>query len=111
MISLNENRKLEVALLLIVLLLAGVVQFSGCETHRHTVRSTTTEPTTGTTQTTTTTTSSTTETEPASGATVVEEKTTTSEPRTGILGGALHVVGQILAFPFKVVAGLFEAIF
>jgi hypothetical protein len=49
----------------------------------------------------------------AAGQTVVEETAThTAGTRDrGILGGAFHVVGEILAFPFDVVAGVFRFIF
>lgn len=47
--------------------------------------------------------------------TVVVEKETTHTavaPRDyGILGGAFHVVGEVLAFPFEVIAGVFRFIF
>ncbi len=43
------------------------------------------------------------------------ETSTTSEAKpaesTGILGGTVHVLGEIVAFPFKVIAKLFEVIF
>ena len=48
------------------------------------------------------------------GQTVVVEKETTnktSESHTGLLGGAFHLVGEILAFPFEVIAGVFRFIF
>ena len=49
----------------------------------------------------------------ASTSTTTQTERTASAPaqHTGILGGAFHVVGEILAFPFKVIAGLFEFIF
>lgn len=40
----------------------------------------------------------------------VKEKRTESESR-GILGTTLHFIGQVLAFPFKVAAGVIEFIF
>lgn len=41
-----------------------------------------------------------------------ETRTTTVEDEErGILGTTFHVIGQILAFPFKVVAKIIEAIF
>ena len=43
--------------------------------------------------------------------TQTEKTAPVSAPHTGILGGALHVVGVVLAFPFKVIAGIFEFIF
>ena len=45
------------------------------------------------------------------------ETTTTETTKTdrheshGIIGGLFHVVGQVIAFPFKVVAKVFETIF
>lgn len=44
--------------------------------------------------------------------TVHEEKVKTDDGRDfGILGGAFHVVGEIIAFPFEVIAGVFRFIF
>lgn len=40
-----------------------------------------------------------------------ESKTTRHHNDTGILGGAFHLIGEVLAFPFEVVAGLFRLIF
>ena len=49
---------------------------------------------------------------PVSQTTVVEKETTHSDgEHHGLLGGALHVVGEILAFPFEVIAGVFRFIF
>ncbi len=42
--------------------------------------------------------------------TEVREERSESEP-AGILGTTLHFIGQVLAFPFKLVAGVIEAIF
>ncbi len=42
--------------------------------------------------------------------TEVEEKRTESESR-GVLGTTLHFIGQVLAFPFKILAGVIEFIF
>ena len=39
------------------------------------------------------------------------ETTTVVDEERGILGTTFHVIGQILAFPFKVVAKVIEAIF
>lgn len=51
----------------------------------------------------------------AAGQTVVHESNTTTAsdpaPDRGILGGAFHVVGEILAFPFEIIAGAFRFIF
>ena len=50
---------------------------------------------------------------PTSQTTVVEKETTTHTEgeHHGLLGGAFHVVGEILAFPFEVVADVFRFIF
>ena len=80
------------AVLMIVLMLAGNLT-AGCSSHSHSYKSTTKN---------------------VDGETVVVEKqeTQTSESHDhGILGGAFHVVGEVLAFPFDVIAGLFRFIF
>jgi hypothetical protein len=52
-----------------------------------------------------------------SSAPVESTQTTTTETTAnrheshGIIGGFFHVVGQIIAFPFKVVAKVFETVF
>lgn len=46
--------------------------------------------------------------------TVVEETTTTTKSEShdrGILGSTFHVIGEIIAFPFEVIAGAFRFIF
>ena len=49
---------------------------------------------------------------PTSQTTVVEKETThTDTGHHGVLGGAFHVVGEILAFPFEVIADVFRFIF
>ena len=51
-------------------------------------------------------------TSPTSQTTVVEKETThTDTGHHGLLGGAFHVVGEILAFPFEVIADVFRFIF
>ena len=51
-------------------------------------------------------------TSPTSQTTVVENETThTDGGHHGLLGGAFHVVGEILAFPFKIIADVFRFIF
>ena len=50
-------------------------------------------------------------TNPTGQTVVVEKATTTHEGHAGLLGGVFHVVGEILAFPFQVVADLFRFIF
>lgn len=42
--------------------------------------------------------------------TEVEEKRVESESR-GVLGTTVHFIGQVLAFPFKVIAGVIEFVF
>lgn len=40
-----------------------------------------------------------------------ETKTTETHEHTGVVGSVFHVVGEILAFPFEVIAGVFRFIF
>ena len=83
-----------------------ILAASGCATHTRTVaRREHTE------QTTSTTTGAT----PASEHVVVEHDTTTvhehpAEPQ-GILSTTVHVIGEILALPFRLVGGLLRMIF
>ena len=84
-----------------VLLITGIGSL-GCARERHTVRTDTTvvQPSSSST----------------TGAVITEEHTVhshveTEEPRRGFLSGLVHVVGEIIALPFRLVAGLFEAIF
>ena len=50
---------------------------------------------------------------PTTQTTIVEKETTThtDSGHHGLLGSAFHVVGEILAFPFEVIAGVFRFIF
>ena len=51
-------------------------------------------------------------TSPTSQTTVVEKETTrTDGGHHGLLGGTFHVVGEILAFPFEIIADVFRFIF
>ena len=51
-------------------------------------------------------------TSPTSQTTVVEKETThTDAGHRGVVGGVFHVVGEILAFPFEVIADVFRFIF
>ncbi len=46
--------------------------------------------------------------------TTTETTTTTTEEKpktTGIIGSTFHVIGTVIAFPFKVIGKLFQAIF
>ena len=43
--------------------------------------------------------------------TVEKERTTTAAPHVGIFGTTVHFIGQVLAFPFKLIAGIIEFIF
>ena len=52
------------------------------------------------------------------GKSVVKETTTTTtteekpkEEHPGVLGATLHLIGDVLAFPFRLVAGIIDAIF
>ncbi len=49
---------------------------------------------------------------PASQTVVVEKETTkTEEDHHGVVGGVFHVVGEVIAFPFQLVADVFRFIF
>jgi|GEM_PF-3573337 len=54
-------------------------------------------------------------TEGGSGNTITTERQVSSEKtapaETGVIGSTLHVVGVVLAYPFKLVAKIFEFIF
>ena len=47
--------------------------------------------------------------------TTVKEETTSASTQApsdgGIFGGVFHLLGEILAFPFRVIGGIFDAIF
>jgi len=43
--------------------------------------------------------------------TTTTETHETSGPGVGILSGTIHVIGMILALPFKIIGGLIELIF
>ena len=43
--------------------------------------------------------------------TVKEETTTTKSQGDGLFGSFFHFIGQVIVFPFKVIGGLFRAIF
>ena len=82
-------------MLIAVCLLAGTL-VTGCASHTESVhKETVSSPASPATQT----------------VTVDKQVTTTEHHDYGILGGAFHVVGEILAFPFDVVASLFRFIF
>ena len=51
-------------------------------------------------------------TSPTSQSVVVEKETTTvhDEPH-GVVGGVFHIVGEVLAFPFQLIADVFRFIF
>ena len=95
---------------LFVFLLYVLLVVTGCATHSRTTRTTTTS---APVEQTTTTMTSKVNYEPHQRETVTtqENTQTTSYGDGGILGGALHVVGEVLAFPFRVVASLLDAIF
>lgn len=51
---------------------------------------------------------------PLTESTVTDEErtvTTEREGEGGILGGTFHLIGEILAFPFRVIAGILDFIF
>ncbi len=94
-------------LMICVLLTMPVLSATGCAHRASTTRTETT-----------TTTDRASNIEPAQD-TTIQTKTQTTETNTtdtphsegGILGGTFHVVGEILALPFRVIAGVFDAIF
>lgn len=90
----NQIKKMSGLTMVAVFFLALNVM-SGCASHSKTVHTETVS-------------------NPSSQTVVVEKETTntTSEKKDyGILGGAFHVVGEVIAFPFEVIAGLFRFIF
>ncbi len=98
-------------LMAVLLLLTG-----GCATHTRTYKETTEthpqEVTTEEKETDGTTTTETSSSQPAQqSTTVVKEEKTESSGGRGVVGGTFHLIGQILAFPFKLIAGVFEMIF
>ena len=91
-----EELKKKSAFLMLVFVIAGSL-VAGCSSHSHSYDKSTT-------------------TNAAGQQTVVVEKeqtsaTAESHGHTGILGGTFHLVGEILAFPFEVIAGAFRFIF
>ncbi len=79
---------------LMVLLLAGTLS-GGCARHSSTYRHDTVQDTNGNT-------------------TVVVKESTTSTSDSGgrgILGGTFHLLGEIIAFPFEIIAGAIRFIF
>ena len=85
----NSQKKLGALFIILVLTLTSTI---GCTSHSKTYKNESTD---------------------AAGQTVVQEtETTTTEHRDyGIVGGAFHLVGEVFAFPFDVIAGLFRFIF
>lgn len=100
-----------ILMLIACLLISGIA--SGCGSHRSTTRSETTVSAADTDA----------DVVPADEVdevvadsdtmTTTETTQTTTEHRGdgGVLGGAFHVIGEILAFPFRVIGGLFDFIF
>ena len=93
-------------------LLATMLSVTGCASHTK-MHKTTTVTTTQPQDTQSTAGSSTTSNEVGEQTTTTEKETTTTtqESSGGVVGGAFHFVGKVLAFPFKVIGGLFEAVF
>ena len=89
------------AIMLIAVSLLGLPIISGCATSKTTTTTETTvskdklPATEQTTETTTTT----------------QTETTKEEPHRSIVGGTLHVIGQIIAFPFRMIGKAFSLIF
>ena len=91
----NMNSSLRWTRFPIVCLLVANL-FMGCASETHIRKETVTTPTTP---------SSTTQT------VVVDKETTKVEEHHGVIGGIFHVVGEVIALPFQLVADLFRAIF
>jgi len=87
----TESKKTALMGLMVFFIMLNVL--SGCASHSKTVETTVTDP-----QTQTVTTTETTRSESAS-----EER--------GVLGSTFHVLGEIIAFPFEVIANVFRFIF
>ena len=85
----------------VILFLAS--QLIGCATRHQTTTRTTTTDSAGEVD------ASTTDRE----TTVTEKTTTSTEPQSdgGIFGGFFHLLGEVLAFPFRVIGSVFDAIF
>lgn len=92
-----------------IFILAGFLVTGCTHSHSRTVTRETAAPAATTTTTAGTTAGTTTTT--AAPATVVEEHTHVEERDYGLFGGVFHVVGEVLAFPFQLVADLFRFIF
>ncbi len=94
-----------------------IFQLVGCATHSSTTTRTTSSTSDPDAVRTTSTTSVdgdrtvVTDERPVTDRTVVTEKNTTTEERDPGLGGPFHIVGEILALPFRLVGDLFDAIF
>ncbi|HTL46577.1 MAG TPA: hypothetical protein VL688_00770 [Verrucomicrobiae bacterium] len=73
---------------------------TGCATHRSTYHESTTVPAVASTTT-----------APAAQTTVVETHEVDDHDDWGIFGGVFHVVGEVLAFPFDLIANTFRFIF
>jgi hypothetical protein len=91
---------------LIVIFLWTIYGLSGCATHQTTTRTTTSSrsaqeeiPATSTTT--------------QKDVVVSTEQSSTSEskPDGGIFGGVFHLLGEILAFPFRMIGEAFDALF
>ena len=88
----NSNCSRE-KLLAVAMILLAVYLSPGCASHS---RTTVTKETA---------------TNPAVQTVVVEKETHAEEPRHGVVGSVFHVVGEVIAFPFQLVADVFRFIF
>jgi hypothetical protein len=95
-------------------------QLLGCETSTHSTSSSSTRTTTAAEPVVHSATTTTdvdgdrtvvTEDRPVTDRTVVTERNTTTEERDPGMGGPFHIVGEVLAFPFRLVGDLFDGIF
>jgi hypothetical protein len=97
------------ALAVVLTGLLALQTLSGCSGAQRTTRGETTTTTVGTTTVQPVT-------PPAAQATTTTTQTTAtdteieSRPR-GFLGGIFHAIGEIVAFPFRLIGGIFDAIF
>ena len=94
--SLKRSLETSIALVLAISLLAGCASRSETSVRRETTSSPSASTVTSTT------------TSPSSETVVVEKQTKVEEHHDG---GLFHIVGEILAFPFQLVADVFRFIF
>ena len=100
MIGLIPKKAVGIAVVMSFLLLG----FSGCSSHRKTTTTTTDTASESVSITTV----------PAAESTTTATTTTTTETEAephGLIGGFFHFLGDVIAFPFRLLGGMFDAIF